>query len=234
MFMYRIKKIKEKISFYQVISFILRFSIVIAIVTATYHKDWLLLFSASIIFILTFAPMIIERNFKIFLPTELEIIMVIFIYLSLFLGEIKNYYLKYWWWDIMLHGFSAMIFGLCGFIILFVMYQEKKIKAKPIFIAIFAFCFALAIGALWEIFEFTMDQAFDYNMQKSMLGDDSGLTDTMFDLIIDSIGAFFAAVLAYFYIKNGRTYMFNNLLNNFIAENRHLFNKLNLSNFLFK
>ena len=38
-------------------------------------------------------------------------------------------------------------------------------------------CFAITIGALWEVFEFGMDQLFGLNMQKS------GLLDTMGDLI---------------------------------------------------
>jgi hypothetical protein len=34
-----------------------------------------------------------------------------------------------------------------------------------------------------------MDQIFGSNMQKPMLGDASGLTDTMLDFIIDAVGA---------------------------------------------
>jgi len=45
-----------------------------------------------------------------------------------------------------------------------------------------------SIGALWEVFEFGMDQIFGMNMQKS------GLVDTMGDLIVDAIGAGLAAM----------------------------------------
>jgi hypothetical protein len=47
---------------------------------------------------------------------------------------------------------------------------------------------------LWEIFEFAGDQLFGMNMQKE------GLTDTMWDLIVDTLGAFVAAVFGYFYL----------------------------------
>ena len=56
----------------------------------------------------------------------------------------------------MLHSGSHMALGFIGFLILFTLFEEKKISAKPITIAIFSFCFALAIGAIWEIFEFAM------------------------------------------------------------------------------
>ena len=66
---------------------------------------------------------------------------------------------------------------------------------SPVFIAVFAFCFALALGAVWEIYEFTMDSVFGTNMQKYMLDNgtaligQAALQDTMKDIIVDAIGA---------------------------------------------
>jgi uncharacterized membrane protein YjdF len=60
---------------------------------------------------------------------------------------------------------------------------------NPGFVALFAFVFAIALGTLWEIFEFAMDQIFGLEMQKPMFGDPSGLTDTMWDMIVNAIGA---------------------------------------------
>ena len=74
------------------------------------------------------------------------------------------------------------------------LYQDKKFKASPILIVIFGFSFAVAIGSIWEIFEFTMDSILGFNMQKS------GLIDTMSDLIVDAIGAAVAAFVGYFYL----------------------------------
>jgi hypothetical protein len=53
----------------------------------------------------------------------------------------------------------------------------------------------LSIGALWEIFEFLMDSLFGLNMQKS------GLIDTMWDLIVDALGALVISILGYLYLK---------------------------------
>jgi uncharacterized membrane protein YjdF len=60
---------------------------------------------------------------------------------------------------------------------------------RPRFVAIFAFVFAVAIGALWEVIEFAMDRLFGTTMQKPILGDPSGLTDTVWNLIVDALGA---------------------------------------------
>jgi len=72
---------------------------------------------------------------------------------------------------------------------------------KPGFVAVFAFMFSVGIGALWEIFEFPMDRIFATNMQKPMLGDPSGPTDTMWDLIVDTVGAAAIALMGYRYLK---------------------------------
>ena len=73
--------------------------------------------------------------------------------------------------------------------------------------ALFAFCFAVAIGAIWEIYEFSLDHLFELNMQKyrhsngeEFVGH-SAVTDTMTDIIIDTAGAFLATAVGYFSIK---------------------------------
>ena len=89
--------------------------------------------------------------------------------------------------------------------------------------AFFAFIFAVAVGAIWEIFEFSMDSIFGLRMQKSMLGDDSGLTDTMWDLIVDTIGAFLISVLGWWYMHSDADSFIEVLIRKFIARNPQLF-----------
>lgn len=104
-----------------------------------------------------------------------------------------------------------------GFIILFVIHKKGKIEAKAFWLVIFSFSFALAIGVLWEIFEFSMDQVFGFNMQKS------GLIDTMWDLIVDALGAFLSSLAGYLYLKGEDKFSFSFFMNKFIERNPHLF-----------
>ncbi|MDZ7684118.1 MAG: hypothetical protein U5O39_03165 [Gammaproteobacteria bacterium] len=67
----------------------------------------------------------------------------------------------------------------------------------------FSFMFAVGVGALWEIFEFAMDSIFGLDMQKAMLGDPSGLTDTMWDLILDALGALTISTIGYGDLRHG-------------------------------
>jgi len=205
----------EKISLS--LSYIIRIAIIAAIATGIVKFQWLLTFIATAILILTFIPSFIQRNYKINLPLELELVIVFFIYASLFLGEVSSFYQKFWWWDALLHTGSGILFGFIGFLILYVLYKEKRVSASPIWIAIFAFCFAVAIGAVWEIMEFSTDQIFGTNMQKH------GLVDTMWDLIVDSLGALFTSVLGFFYLKGVKTPLFTGLFVKFAKKNPKLF-----------
>lgn len=196
---------------------VIRLTLIIAIGGSIFADDWTVLFVSSATFILTFLPKIFEKRYKIDLPVEFEIIAVLFIYASLFLGEVHGYYTRFWWWDIILHTGSAIALGFVGFTILFVLHKGNRIKASPLIIAIFTFFFAVGIGAVWEIFEFAMDQIFLMNMQKS------GLIDTMWDLIVDSVGGLIAAISGYLYLKRGEVFIFDKIMNRFKKDNPNLF-----------
>lgn len=178
------------------LSYIMRFLLLAEIVFSIVSQNWLALFLSTLGFILTFTQNIIEKNYKITLPLEFEFLLIFFIFGTLYLGEGRRYYDLYWWWDIMLHTLSGIILGILGFLMVYILNQEKKIKVNlaPGFVALFTFMFAVAIGAIWEITEFLIDITFDANTQK-------GNTDTMTDLIVDTLGALFVSILGYFYMK---------------------------------
>ena len=202
---------------YFLLTFIFRIALLIAIGESIYVQNWITAVLALVTFILTFLPYFIEKNYSIKLPLEFEFVIFLFLYAALFLGELHDYYALFWWWDIMLHAGSALIIGLVGFMLLYILYRGKKIQARPGMIVLFAFCFALAFGAVWEIFEFGMDQSFGFNMQKS------GLVDTMWDLIIDAIGALVASLFGYVYLKRGEDFIITRIIKRLKKDNPALF-----------
>lgn len=207
----------EKI--YHLLILIIRAILLVAFAFSIYEKRWTLLFMISLNFIITFLPRFLERRYKINIPIEFEILILLFVFASLFLGEVRGYYAIYWWWDIILHIGSAVALGFFGFIALYVMYKGDKINARPLTIALFSFCFAIAVGAVWEIYEFGMDQLFGFTMQKS------GLVDTMWDLIVNALGALFASALGYIYLKRGEAFFIDKIIKRFVRDNPSLFKK---------
>ena len=204
-----------------VISYILQLILLGTIGYSLYNRQWLNAFAVFGILFLTFLPKMLRHNFKVYLPIEFDFIAIVFIFMAIFLGEIHSYYTIFWWWDLALHSSSGFLLGIGGFVLVYMLNKEKRLvqKMKPGFIALFGFAFALAIGAVWEIFEFSMDTLFGLHLQKS------GLTDTMGDLIVDTLGALIISVLGYFYIKTDKSFIFNRMIHKFVEKNPRLFSR---------
>lgn len=183
---------------------------------------------------LTFIPETVERALKrrVRFSSFLKCTIVLFIFAAEFLGEIKQYYYTVSWWDTMLHSISGVILALIGFMLVNALNSSERIAMhlSPGFIALFAFTFALASGAIWEIFEFSGDRLLGLDMQKyqpiagvlfETLEDgstsivysqavdwtyDAGLIDTMGDIICDFLSALAVSVLGYISLKTRNHY----------------------------
>lgn len=195
--------------------------LMIGLIVSVIMGEWLnSLFIIFIIF-LSELPTIFAKHYKIILPTEFELSAIFFIFGSLFLGSAFGFYNRFWWWDVLLHGFSAILLGIIGLLMVWILNHNEKIdmSLNPLFICIFSFSFAVAIGALWEIYEFAVDYFFDANMQKS------GLLDTMWDLIINASGALIVSASAYIYYTTGRKTRIISEIQEFLSLNKTFFHK---------
>ncbi|MBS0565094.1 MAG: hypothetical protein JSR87_11655 [Proteobacteria bacterium] len=192
----------------------------LAIPVALVEGRWSLGFVALATLALSFVPVLAEQRLGIDLPVRFVAAIVIFTFATIFLGEEMDFYNRYWWWDIILHGGSAVGFGLIGFLFMFTLFNGDRYAAPAWAVAFMGFCFAVMIGAVWEIFEFSMDRIFGANMQKS------GLLDTMGDLIVDCIGASIGAFAGFLFLKKRQLGGLTGILQEFVVKNRRFFRKL--------
>ncbi|MGD2216213.1 MAG: hypothetical protein PVJ64_05630 [Gemmatimonadales bacterium] len=188
---------------------------------AVYERQWLNSFLIVSILCLTVLPVVLGKRFKFYIPPQFELLAILFVFGSVFLGEIRGYYVRFHWWDVALHTGSGFLLGILGFLLVYVLNEDEHIDLhmKPKFVALFSFAFAVAVGAIWEIFEYGMDTLFGLNMQKS------GLVDTMWDLIVDSVGALAIALLGYRYMKRGTPYFAEHWIDSFIEGNPRIFTR---------
>ena len=139
----------------------------------------------------------------------LVVLYIIFLYCAIFLGEVRKFYYVIPRWDDILHCISSLMTGLLGFLLVSILNSDEKVRINlsPIFVALFAFCFSLSIGAVWEIYEFLADHFLGFNMQKFMLEDGTvlvghkAIVDTMMDFIVDCFGALIASTIGYVSLK---------------------------------
>lgn len=126
----------------------------------------------------------------------------------------------------MLHTLGGVFFAMFGAFLALRLNGERE--TSLIMRAVFAVCFSIAVSALWEFYEFGMDQLLGRDMQRDvflssidsrLLGDginavgnigqidstivngmelqgyiDIGLTDTMGDMMVETLGALIYAV----------------------------------------
>lgn len=180
---------------------------------------------AFIFLFLSLIPDYIEMKNKIDIPDILEIIVIVFIYASTFMSVRFNLYYKFFWWDDLLHTFSGIIIGFLGFIFVFKLNENYSLNLNPFLVALFAFCFSVTMGVLWEVFEFTTDavlktthQKWDLPADSILLGkpyQGSGLRDTMSDLILDSIGALLSSTIGYIMYKIKKSEVIKYVKNSF-------------------
>lgn len=183
---------------------------------ATQHW-WNFLVIVAALF-LTILPSIFSERFRIRLPLKFLAGISLFVFAALFLGEVFDFYERFWWWDIALHGLSATGFGVIGFLFVFYLFQGDKYAAPPWALGLISFSIAVTVGSMWEIFEYGMDNLFGLNMQKS------GLDDTMGDIIVDAIGAFIGAISGFFWLKE-RQIGLTGMIDEFVAMNRSAYRK---------
>jgi len=154
-------------------------------------------------------PSFLARRVRLVFPSAMIVGYVIFLYCSIYLGEVRSFYYTVPHWDSILHGFSGIMLGALGFsVISFLNGTERvPINLSPIFIACFTFCFAITLDVIWEVYEFTADSLFATNMQKyalesgELLAGRAAVMDTMKDLVIDCIGAFLLSAFGFIMAK---------------------------------
>jgi len=154
-------------------------------------------------------PSLMARKWKFNIPNFIYIMYYVFLYCAIFLGEVLNFYYVIPHWDVILHFFSGAMLGALGFILVSQLNDSEMIHVSlsPFFVALFAFCFALSCGAVWEIYEFVFDGLLGLNMQKFMtatgevLTGHSALHDTMTDLVVDALAALMISCIGYSRLK---------------------------------
>lgn len=168
---------------------------------------------------LTVLPGLLASRVGLRLPPSFLAATALFVLATLYLGEVQDFYDRFWWWDLALHFGSAMGFGILGFLLVFMLFQGDRYAAPPWALGALSFCLAMTVGVVWEMFEYAMDTFFGFNMMKS------GLPDTMGDLIVDAIGGALAALAGVIYLLD-RAGRLGAPFDLFIETNRTRFRKV--------
>lgn len=158
-------------------------------------------------------PAFIQEIYHFKIPYLLDFVLITFAFSGFILGDVFNFYGRIPYWDSVLHAFSGVVIAYVGFIVIEYLDKEFTIplSVSPLFMSLIVVSVALAIGAIWEIGEYTVDDIFHTNNQQYMestrstlydeddipLQGHDALNDTMKDLMLDLAGAIGVACIEY-------------------------------------
>ena len=135
----------------------------IAFINSLILVDWFKIGLSLAALVLYLLPLFIRKVLKVSLSTALEVIYYLFIFASLILGEVFAFYGPFPFWDIILHFLSGFILAGIGFSLIGLLGKGKQ---TMLFSLLFAFCFSMTLGAMWECLEFTFDTVVGTDAQK--------------------------------------------------------------------
>jgi hypothetical protein len=169
---------------------------------------------SALIFFLILVPSMLRDKYRVFLPFTLDLFLGMFVFLTVLLGSVSDFYEKFEYWDVVLHFQSGLLLGVLGYSFLYSLNEKKpeRLSLSPGFVSFFSVCFSALVSVIWEIYEYAGDSWFGYTMQET------GLPDTMGDLILNLVGAIIVASIGYAWMKRRKRVPFTPAR---LVEHRH-------------
>lgn len=179
--------------------------------------------TAFLSLLLVHVPDIVKRLDLVPIPWPIQLFYTLFVLGAMLFGEILRFYDRFAWWDTMLHFSSGILFSMIGYLVFLSLNRKLEVRQQinPITTVLFSVCFAIAAGAVWEIFEFSCDSLLGINMQRWQTAmspegwmalknasnlSNPGLIDTMKDVIVDVGGALLSIAILLPVAKIGTQY----------------------------
>jgi len=148
---------------------------------------------------LSLIPTLVHRKMHIVVPWEVTFLIALTLFLHIAGYSYYWYVNLYPYYDKFAHLIASMTVALLGFLaVLIIMRISDGLQFKRWHIFFFIVIFTLAFGAIWEIWEFTLDSLAGAYLTKPL---QQTLADTMLDLIADLGGGIIIAFLGTLYLK---------------------------------
>lgn len=154
-------------------------------------------------FLGVFATTIAEKVTRFRFSILVDICIAVDLFLSIIVGECFQGYYKIPAYDKILHFIGTLQIAILGYAIAKYFLRKHSTSKKQLVMALFfAFFFAIAIEALWELYEWGADSLFGTNMQKYIpdqfldnLDENMRIPESLYDELI----AFYSTKEGYHY-----------------------------------
>lgn len=120
-------------------------------------------------------------------PITVIPVLIVVIAIANAVADYWHLYFYIWWLDIPMHILGGLWVALTSLVLYYAFPESKEKDRSLIFVYALAIASVLAIGLIWEIYEFSVDHMFSLALNK--------VGDTLKDLGDDFIGGVIGAAL---------------------------------------
>lgn len=173
--------------FHQYLSLALKLVLIVSIISSIYFQLWHIMSTSIFLLLLMFVPQMMKRKYKIKIPTEFEVLLLVFIISTFFLGKISGTIVPI---------FFGIAIGFIGFLILLILYSSNQIKKNKFMIIFFSLSFAIAFGAILELLKFYLKIILNQEVNGGIY------RFAMTNLTYVLVGATISSVIGYIYMKS--------------------------------
>lgn len=142
---------------------IFKVAVILNLLMCLVNREWIATFICLFNFILFFIADYVQKKLKY--KNYFQLLIYVFLIVSLMGGEVYYLYSKIWFLDIILHTLSSFIVsGL--FLLIFKVFRNN---INNILLMVCIFSFAMMVAVMWEITEYSIDRLFNVDMQKDTI-----------------------------------------------------------------
>lgn len=108
----------------------LQLALLLGLAVELYEAQWMNATLVLAILIVSFLPRWLARGLELSVPPQMELLAIGFVFASVFLGETRDFYGRFWWWDVLLHATSGGLLGAFGFLLVYVLNETPRIELR--------------------------------------------------------------------------------------------------------
>ena len=177
--------------------------------TGNTHDTWI----AASALGLALLPAAVEGLTQIRIPRGFVLGVGLYVIATVVLGELTDFYQRFAWWDVVMHALAGATLAAMGLVIALTFLARHGASAGVTLPVAFAAFFTLGIGALWELFEYSLDARFGFSTQNN------SLDDTMHDMALAGASAVPVLALGVLHLLGRSTGPFGRAVDDAVAEN---------------
>ena len=183
-----------------------------------HNTQFIFMGPVSLLFLLVIP--VAEKAFRQKMGFHFRVFVLLFCYCAFCLGTGLRWYERTTGYDKIMHLISGLLFFCVGF-----MFYSAFTNKKPYSLTddwfiqtTYAFFFSMAIAVVWEIYEYLCFVLVGHDAQHHL---NTGVVDTMEDLIFCFLGSLVPAIFYAIYAKTNRRSIFIHLLESITPSDKH-------------